>query len=207
MEEEETHHLCEAVGLIELSNEMEKQKRKRSASMTSISSLTRIFYSMLNFTRGRNIPLLLPVALLLMLAIILASLDLLPIPRSSRGGVPYDSSSSNVALRHVKRWCLPNGGGQDDNYCNCPNPLEPLPPRDSHPKYFNQHQINVKMATTVEQKKDIVFLGDSITQHWLDRKDNKAVFNKFFSKEEGELDGLALGVSGDTVSVELSLKR
>lgn len=198
MEEEETHHLGEAVELIELSNGMEKQKRIRRASMMAISSITTI-YSVLNSTRGNNIRLLLLVALVL--ATILASLDLLPIHQSSRGGTQYDSSSSNVALSHVKRWCLHNDGGQDDNHCHCPNPLEPLPPRVSHPKYLKQHQINAKMAATVEQKKDIVFLGDSITQHWLDRKGNKAVFNKYFTKEEAELDGLALGVSGDTVSV------
>jgi hypothetical protein len=59
----------------------------------------------------------------------------------------------------------------------------------------------VNLARAVEQKKDIVFLGDSITQHWIDRKENKIVFDKYFTKGEGKLDGLALGVSGDTVSV------
>jgi hypothetical protein len=34
----------------------------------------------------------------------------------------------------------------------------------------------------------------------LDRKDNKIVFDKFFTQGVGKLDGLALGVSGDTVS-------
>lgn len=60
---------------------------------------------------------------------------------------------------------------------------------------------------------DVLFLGDSITEGWLGlsmgfpngrKSENLKVFQSLFSVEEGgEFEGLALGISGDTVSVNV----
>jgi hypothetical protein len=198
MEEVDKQHFGEDVKLITLRKDMEGKKRRRSTALISmLSSSCSIMYSTLkNSRRVRTIlPLKVVVAVALMITALMAF-------RTSPLGDGAHLSSSAAALRYAKHWCLYSDvdGGQDGNFCRCPNPLEPLPPRDTHSKYLQFHYNNVKLARAVERKKDIVFLGDSITQHWLDRKDNKIVFDNYFTQGEGKLDGLALGVSGDTVS-------
>ncbi len=209
MDGEDNQQLGEAVKLMSLRSDMERQNRTRSASMiTILSSSFSILHSMLkNGHRARTtLPFKVLVAVMLVVIAIVTFFhySIFPILRSNALGDSTRASSSANALRHVKYWCLYNDveDSQSDNFCRCPNPLEPLPPRYTHSnKYVQLHQSNVNLARAVEQKKDIVFLGDSITQHWIDRKENKIVFDKYFTKGEGKLDGLALGVSGDTVSV------
>ncbi len=206
MEEADKQHFGEDVKLITLRKDMEGKKRKRSTALiTILSSSCSILHSILK--NARRVRTILPLKVVVATLIITALMTffyywMLPKLPSSPLGDGTRLSSSVAALRHAKHWCLYHNvhGGQDGNFCRCPNPLEPLPPRDTHSKYLQFHENNVKLASAVERKKDIVFLGDSITQHWLDRKDNKIVFDKFFTQGVGKLDGLALGVSGDTVS-------
>ena len=74
--------------------------------------------------------------------------------------------------------------------------------------------LNPSKNNSIEQDKhflDVVFLGDSITEHWNGRdmgvfreKDYNVslVFQKFFQKKNGSsVEGLALGVAGDRVSL------
>jgi lysophospholipase L1-like esterase len=64
-----------------------------------------------------------------------------------------------------------------------------------------------KSATTVNPYWDVIFLGDSITEHWVgtdlgelepEWEDNVRVFQELFNKSHGApLQGLALGIGGD----------
>ena len=175
--------------------EMEKRKRLRGSIETaSISALvTFYFLGCTSSARKHSRCLLLLGVSVILLVFCINYYSNPPIMRS------------RDMLKQTYHWCLE--GGQD-NYCNCPNPLHPLPPRhDSSTKnYFQVHQENVQVATNQKATiKDIVFFGDSITERWLGKKrgheGNKAVFDRFFNKTmKGEFDGLALGISGDEVS-------
>lgn len=75
--------------------------------------------------------------------------------------------------------------------------------------------MNLELVTSETNRKlDVVFYGDSITEGWRgtqfghprDRVEGaEKVFESFFSKGSGgDFDGLALGISGDTVSTYTS---
>ena len=92
--------------------------------------------------------------------------------------------------------------------CKCQDPLQPVG-RD-HLKYWHRaHEINIEAAAVNEGEIDVLFLGDSITEGWKGTsygrssartQDVPKVFHKYFSKDSGKYEGLALGISGDTVS-------
>jgi hypothetical protein len=73
---------------------------------------------------------------------------------------------------------------------------------------FQQNKASANDAT--ENPYDVVFFGDSITEHWNGRdlgapngnlKGAHEVFNEYFSKDNGgKIAGLALGIGGDRVS-------
>jgi lysophospholipase L1-like esterase len=71
---------------------------------------------------------------------------------------------------------------------------------------------NQARATTYDGNLDVVFYGDSITEGWLGtslglpnerKKKNQEVFKSLFNAHEGggKYNALALGISGDLVSV------
>jgi hypothetical protein len=118
----------------------------------------------------------------------------------------------------MDHWCL--RGGND--YCECADPTDPIPRWDED-GWTAAHQYNVDLATSAAAtyassssssstlSLDVVFLGDGTTEAWtgrslphesqLDRGNVIAhIFNQTFHKEEGGLvDGIALGIAGDTV--------
>jgi hypothetical protein len=82
--------------------------------------------------------------------------------------------------------------------------------REDLPHWSRVHHLNKEAAKEREDEVDVLFLGDSITEGWLGmsygRKnavvhDVPNVFKSLFSiQDEGLYEGMALGISGDTVS-------
>lgn len=82
--------------------------------------------------------------------------------------------------------------------------------RREDPKWEETHHHNTDAAG--EEHIDVVFYGDSITEGWMGTSygrpkqrgpggSSREVFDALFSTQNGgEFDGLALGISGDTVS-------
>jgi len=72
---------------------------------------------------------------------------------------------------------------------------------------------NADAASSATEDVDVVFLGDSITEGWLGtshgfengrKQQNPAVFRSLFNHDDGgKYEGLALGISGDTVRLIL----
>jgi hypothetical protein len=100
--------------------------------------------------------------------------------------------------------------------CKCQSTIQASPPEwSSHAKrnVWNQTlQRNVKLASQthqVENEWDVVFYGDSITEHWLGTElttrreqwqGTQRVFEEYFDSSNGAaVDGLALGIAGDQV--------
>ncbi|GAX10931.1 platelet-activating factor acetylhydrolase [Fistulifera solaris] len=97
----------------------------------------------------------------------------------------------------------------DATTCECPDPLQAA----SRPNYdwAKHHQRYIQSIQAVELELDVVFLGDSITEHWNGTRrmgtvplpsTYRASFARYFDSEHAPLKGLLLGTSGDTV-VEL----
>jgi hypothetical protein len=91
--------------------------------------------------------------------------------------------------------------------CPC---SDPLVAQDGGSLLWTEtHSLNQQLALA-DRDVDVVFLGDSITERWRETEYGKpspsalgsaTVFDSLFSKENGgKYAGLALGISGDTVS-------
>lgn len=90
--------------------------------------------------------------------------------------------------------------------------------REDLPDWARVHHLNKEAAKDREDDVDVLFLGDSLTEGWLGmsygRKnavvhDVPNVFKSLFSTQdegEGVYEGLALGISGDTVSLDEQVK-
>ena len=152
--------------------------------------------------------------------------DLLIVNDYSRiGGV------SDLNLGNVDHWCLDGG---DECSCNDPlEPINGA--RSTLSDYghqedlwtlaFRMNQKLIENATMTsmdttfqdggQKKLDVVFLGDSITEEWNGRWYGKfsernegirKVFDDLFRRENGSsVEGLALGIAGDTVRARLLL--
>lgn len=101
-------------------------------------------------------------------------------------------------------------GGDDD--CDCEDPTEPNP-RDDAKGWMDNHLQNKEKAEAVVASGagvDVVFLGDQFVQAWdghfMNRKivgadDIQLHFRETFSRASGGMvDGMALGIAGDTTS-------
>mmetsp|Transcript_2137 Transcript_2137/g.2458 ORF Transcript_2137/g.2458 Transcript_2137/m.2458 type:complete len:502 (-) Transcript_2137:72-1577(-) len=115
-------------------------------------------------------------------------------------------------LLNIKHKCLPQ---VPDKKCHCPNPFTPSTRADTRPNWMFAHNVNTQLALESASRGahhlDIVFFGDSITEHWRGTKYGHdvtsssglqgavRVFDKLFNTENGgKLEGLPLGLSGDT---------
>lgn len=116
-------------------------------------------------------------------------------------------------LQRVERWSLDERCRPDAEGCYCMHPLRPFYPQDPpnwaegwQTAYKHNQQLIENVTTT---PLDVVLMGDSITEHWMGvslgvpsqtYQHNERVFHKLFDKENdeyAELQGLALGISGD----------
>jgi hypothetical protein len=114
----------------------------------------------------------------------------------------------------IDHWCL--GGGND--FCKCEDPLQPQA-RAEFRKWTNTHIANKEMVNSwVEHDKDpdIAFFGASVVEEmdgrWFgsandtDLRGLGTLFDNNFNKEKGgSLDGVALGIAGDTVSIVIAV--
>ena len=118
----------------------------------------------------------------------------------------------------IKHWCL---RGIQDPSCTCSDPMIPQS-RHTTRHWSHAHHMNVERATQYEQHLggvghthtlDVVFYGDSITEQWhgtrlgypVPKKAGiKNVYEDLFSLDHGaKYNGLALGIAGDTVSINV----
>ena len=140
-------------------------------------------------------------------------------PRLSQhyGGLQNDYESMAAKMDH---WCLHGG----DNDCTCDDPTDPLSRyevagwREAH-KYNKQVAQQAAAAAASSNSYynrrdsfvDVVFYGDGTTQAWTGQRlpgepvlkgahEVAKIFNSTFHKNEGGLlDGIALGIGGDSV--------
>lgn len=117
-------------------------------------------------------------------------------------------SSYDLSVGKIDHWCLQ--GGNDG--CRCEDPLQPQS-RGEFRTWSNAHKANVKSVEKLVEAGtmvDIAFLGESVIEEmdgrWLGDKTNQQlqklgkVFEKNFHTSTGAvLEGIALGVAGDTV--------
>jgi hypothetical protein len=123
-------------------------------------------------------------------------------------------TSYDLKSAEMDHWCL--RGGND--YCECADPTDPIPRWDEE-GWTAAHHYNIDLANAAAasysssstSSLDVVFLGDGTTEAWtgrslphesqLDRGSFIArIFNQTFHKDEGgTVDGIALGIAGDTV--------
>jgi hypothetical protein len=119
------------------------------------------------------------------------------------------TSQYDLSIGKVDHWCLKG----DNDSCRCEDPLQPQA-RGEFKSWTKAHQANVGLvqgAVGSAKSIDIAFLGESVVEEmdgrWFgDSKNEKLgkltkIFDQNFSKEKGgSIDGLALGIAGDTVS-------
>ena len=103
--------------------------------------------------------------------------------------------------------------GQNER-CTCPDPSTPLAGTSSVWKtYHNQLVLTANQygASSSTNRLDIVFLGDAIVERWQGTSDlgqtmlgsdmKEPFQSRFVKKNGGDLEGVALGASSDTVSL------
>ena len=153
------------------------------------------------------------VCFLCLLAMILILVEISPAHRDRRHSLSHDysaiSSHYNFKATQMDHWCL--FGGDDD--CSCEDFTEPVS-REQMKGWVDAHESNKKLAQESRRRDlDVVFLGDETTEIWKGRLMNlpislnpngemiKEYFDKTFTKAGGgDFEGLALGISGDSVS-------
>jgi hypothetical protein len=111
----------------------------------------------------------------------------------------------DLQIGKIDHWCL---GGGDDN-CRCDDPTEGVS-REEANGWMEAFQQNKQVAKDAPTTLDVVFLGDEFTQAWTGTSLMKRMsggnriaesFNKNFQRSQGAfVDGLPLGISGDSVS-------
>jgi hypothetical protein len=102
----------------------------------------------------------------------------------------------------------------ESNSCSCENTLVAQPQVWEGSKFqlWNKtHQRNKGLVQDSNQNYDVVFYGDSITEHWMGTDlaqkwtewlNVKEVFDKYFNtsaNEKAHYDGIPLGIGGDRV--------
>jgi hypothetical protein len=105
----------------------------------------------------------------------------------------------------------------NDRFCQCLNPAIPSPRTDSRvwtEAFAITKELAVNASSTLRDRNNkediqVVLLGDSITEHWLGRsmghlnpkwQGHAQVFRQLFTTQGGgDINGVALGISGDLV--------
>jgi hypothetical protein len=111
----------------------------------------------------------------------------------------------DLKMSKIDHWCLRGG---DDN-CRCDDPTEGVS-REEVNGWMVSFQQNKQVAKDAPKDLDVVFLGDDFTQAWTGKSLLKPLlggnqiaksFNQTFQRSRGAfVDGLPLGISGDSVS-------
>jgi len=119
-------------------------------------------------------------------------------------GVKY-YSEFDLAMKDVDHWCLLGG----NDHCTCDDPTMPLPAYN-HRNWTKAWKENKKIASNDYGSVDVVFLGDQAIEAWNGRmsgmglnslkKVSKDFDSKFNNKTGTGLQGVALGIAGDTIA-------
>ena len=135
-------------------------------------------------------------------------------PVDRYGVIAHDHSNIrskfDLAVGQIDHWCLSG----DDDHCTCNDPLVPLS-RGDHKSWVQAFKANRKIVKTFQgdptrmAKLDVAFVGESVIEEmdgrWMglqrgsNLKNLETIFNSHFSRKGGgRVDGVALGIAGDT---------
>jgi hypothetical protein len=116
-------------------------------------------------------------------------------------------SEYDLSLGKIDHWCLKG----DNDSCRCEDPLEPSS-RIEFKTWNAAHSNNKKLveAYVDSEMLDVAFVGESLVEEmdgrWMGRaqgddlKGIEKIFKKQFKREKSGMEGVALGIAGDTVS-------
>jgi len=121
-------------------------------------------------------------------------------------GLVGDASfQSQLSTANVDHWCLKG----DNDSCRCDDPLEPMP-RTEFKTWSMAHKANKEsiQAYVDSENLDVAFIGESLVEEmdgrWMGRtqagvlKEVSSLFQQNFSRDKSGIEGIALGVAGDT---------
>jgi hypothetical protein len=157
----------------------------------------------------------------LVASIILASIIMGPLVlKHYRPTAFWQASDSSSCAKDldISYWKLYNtiSSKKTTNYCQeaCTTCTSPLVPKaavdDSQLSLWNEaFQRNLALVKNTTAMPDVVLLGDSITEHWQGTSMGQPKYPEihqvyqdlFQNKPETGIEGLALGISGDRVSI------
>ena len=121
-------------------------------------------------------------------------------------------SEYDLSLGKIDHWCLKG----DNDSCRCEDPLEP----NSRIEYKTWNEAQKSNKNRVEAFRDselldVAFIGESLVEEmdgqWMGRQEGEElqsigkVFKKQFKREKSGMEGVALGIAGDTVSLKIAL--
>ena len=132
-------------------------------------------------------------------------------PTKTFGVIPYDysniQSEYDLSIGKIDHWCLKG----DNDSCRCEHPLEPTS-RGEYKSWIQAHHANKNQVDAYKGSSylDVAFVGESLIEEmngrWMGRPQTDELlaisksFDKHFNRENGGMDGIALGIAGDTVS-------
>jgi hypothetical protein len=114
-------------------------------------------------------------------------------------------SSFDLKQGQIDHWCLYGG----DTSCRCEDPLVPTD-RGEFQTWTKAHHSNTLL---LKPNVDVAFLGESLVEEmngrWMGRTEGggaqletmRTMFQKTFSHESTGVEGVALGIAGDTVRI------
>eukprot|EP00980_Cylindrotheca_fusiformis_P011907 scaffold2830_cov131-Cylindrotheca_fusiformis.AAC.28 len=107
-----------------------------------------------------------------------------------RNDYSYVRSIHDLNSKKVKQWCKRNVYD-----CKCKDPMIGIP-RESETIWQKAHGSNVDRVSQ-SMHPDVVFYGDGLVEQWNHQK--ASAFDEFFSRSAGgRLEGIAMGIAGDT---------
>jgi hypothetical protein len=134
-------------------------------------------------------------------------------PTETFGLIPNDyseiKSEYDLTLGKIHHWCLKG----DNDSCRCEDPLEPNS-RIEFKTWNDAHKANKNKVEAFRDSEllDVAFLGESLVEEmdgtWMGRqqgdelKSIAKIFRSQFKREKSGIEGVALGIAGDTVSAE-----
>jgi hypothetical protein len=139
--------------------------------------------------------------------------DLVLNPTEEFGVIKHDHSNIqskyDLSMGEIDHWCL--GGG--DKGCRCEDPLVPVSraERKSWVQSFKSNRRLVKQyeGVALSEDVDVAFLGESVIEEmggrWMGKQRspelkslNTMFLNNFDKKRGARMQGVALGIAGDT---------
>lgn len=121
-------------------------------------------------------------------------------------------SEYDLSLGKIDHWCLKG----DNDSCRCEDPLEPNS-RIEYKTWNEAHKSNKNRVEAFRDSEllDVAFIGESLVEEmdgqWMGRQEGEElqsigkVFKKQFKREKSGMEGVALGIAGDTVSLKIAL--